>query len=267
MKLSMLYATLDDRIISLIENLPSKHSCTEIIIIHQAKSIDKYNSNLEKIAKRNDIYYYHSNNNGVARSRNLAIEKATGDIILFCDDDITYMEGFQDKVIQSFSDHNNTEFITFAYKNTVNGPWLKRFKLSTYRHTNRTILGVGTIQVACRRETVIQYNIKFPEDMGAGTTYFLCDEPVFLSKFLKHDLPGIYIPYVLCFHPEESSGSTFNHINAFNSRILCFTRIFGDLKGRIYYLAYILKNIRKYNSSNLFFESIKLAFTNPSKDK
>ncbi|AMG67611.1 glycosyltransferase family 2 protein [Providencia stuartii] len=255
----MLYATYNDRLLSLIDNLPLPHSNTEIIIIHQTSGIKSYNTLLDKIAGRNDIRYFNSKNKGVTKSRNLAMKKATGEILLFCDDDITYQPGFQDKIIQTFSE-KNLGFVTFAYKNSPNSPGMGKFPLLNYKHTLRTILSVGTIQIACIKHYVDKYNITFPEDMGAGNTYFLCDEPVFLSQFIKNNIQGEYEPYILCFHPDVSSGSVFNNINAFRSRYLCFTRIFGNVLGRFIYILYLLKNIKHFSSFGVFLSAIKLGF-------
>ncbi|MEX9987897.1 glycosyltransferase family 2 protein [Providencia rettgeri] len=256
MKLSMLYATYEDRFNSLLDKIPEAHPDTEIIIIHQTYTPDNYLEDVKKFDARPDIKYISQSNTGVTKSRNLAIENSTGDILLFCDDDVIYEDNFQKTIINSFM-NNNVGFITFAYKHTSDSLWPEKFSSIKYNHSLYTILSVGTIQIACLKKYVLEFNIKFPEDMGAGSNYFLCDEPVFLSQFIKNKISGIYEPYVICLHPEESSGDIFNDFNAFYSRYLCFTRIFGKFNGRFIYLAYIMKNLKKFNSIKNFFISLK----------
>lgn len=248
MTLDMLYSTFEDGIYSLIKNLPPKKENVYIIIIHQISPY--FNDDNIKIFlnNRGDIKYYKSSTKGVAKSRNIAINKSSSDIILFCDDDVIYSANFQDIILNKYATYTELGFITFAYSNhTSMSDFASKFSKKEFMHTLKSILRVGTIEVTARRSIILNNNIKFPEDMGAGTKYFLCDEPVFLSTFLKKKIKGMYAPEIICFHPEESSGKNFNNIDAFASRYLCFTRIFGRLLGFSLYMIYLVKNFNKFD--------------------
>ncbi|MDE1489877.1 glycosyltransferase family A protein [Xenorhabdus bovienii] len=260
MKLDMLYSTFGDGIYSLLEKIPDYHPKTNIIIIHQVIHEEKYSTIFSQIENRNDITYYRIKSKGVTKSRNLALKKSNGDVILFCDDDITYTKGFQDYILEQYRIYKNIDFITFAYSKGTKK--LNKFSKIKFNHNLKSILSIGTIEISCRRKAVTENNVLFPEDMGAGTKYFLCDEPVFLSKILKNKSKGIYIPYLLCEHPEESSGSIFNNHYAYISRLLCFIRIFGIFLGRILYLIFISKNINKMNSTKDFIQALSVLFLN-----
>lgn len=249
MTLDMLYSTFNDGIYSLMNNIPPKNDNVRIIIIHQINSLFNDHALSEFLDSRNDVEYYQSQSKGVAISRNIAISKSRSDIILFCDDDVIYTADFQCEILSQYESNPKAKFITFAYSNSLNMDRLAaKFSHSGYKHNLRTILKVGTIEVTVYRELIISNNFKFPEDMGAGAKYFLCDEPVFLSQLLKANFYGIYTPKILCYHPENSSGSVFNKLEAFGSRYLCFTRIFGERMGFLLYLLYLIKNIRKFKS-------------------
>ncbi|PHM68338.1 glycosyltransferase family A protein [Xenorhabdus sp. KJ12.1] len=260
MKLDMLYSTHDDGIYSLLEKVPEYHPRTNIIIIHQIINEKNYDDISYKLENRNDIDYYKLKSKGVTKSRNLAIKKSKNDIILFCDDDTSYKDGFQDFILRQYETNEDIDFITFSYsqKNKI----LPKFSKIKFKHNIKTILSVGTIEITCKSNILKEKKLFFPEDMGAGEKYFLCDEPVFLSRLLKDKLKGIYIPYIICEHPDESSGSIFNHRNAYASRLLCFIRIFGFSLGRILYLFFIIKNINKFNSLKNFNLAISVFFSN-----
>ncbi|MGG4679098.1 MULTISPECIES: glycosyltransferase family A protein [Providencia] len=260
MQLSMLYATHGKRCLDLINNLPDRDNNTEIIIIHQTSSNDLVTQIKELLKTRHDVLYYQSDDIGVTKSRNLAISKASNDILFFCDDDVTYQHGIQKNILTAYEEYSSASFLTFSYSEDKNEYKAKKFKNHKFKHTLFTILSVGTIQISCKRHDVLENKIKFPEDMGAGAKYFLCDEPVFLSQFIKKNLTGYYLPLSIGYHPKESSGNIFNDKNAFTSRFLCFTRIFGKFNGRILYLIYLLKNIRNFNSIQNFFISTSLIF-------
>ena len=261
MTLDMLYSTFNDGIFALIKNIPSINENVKIIIIHQVnKEIDLDEINLI-LKLRHDISYYKSYTKGVAISRNIAIEKSTSEIILFCDDDVIYSDKFYDIITSQYKHNPNVEFITFAYSNNKTmDSYASKFSTVSHPHNFKSILKVGTIEVTARRKIIIKNNIRFPNDMGAGTQYFLCDEPVFLSYFLKNKLFGVYVPCIICFHPEHSSGKIFNSLDAFGSRFLCFTRIFGSVVGYLLYVLYLMKNIKKFKSLVEFKNAILISF-------
>ncbi|MGF7482752.1 glycosyltransferase family A protein [Providencia sp. SP181] len=264
MKLDMLYSTHEDRIHSLIEKLPLSNSCVNIVIVHQMNINSNYDYIMEPLLKeRSDIKYYKSFTKGVTKSRNIALKNATGDIVLFCDDDVIYRKDIQKIIIEQYRINPEIGFITFAYSNQTDMQnAAKKFHSSSFKHNLKTILKVGTIEVTARREPIIKNKVCFPEDMGAGATYFLCDEPVFLSKLLKNSMNGIYKPLIIGYHPADSSGQIFNKKEAFASRYLCFTRIFGLFFGPSLYYLYLVKNLNKFKTindlNNAFFIMFKI---------
>ena len=247
MNLDMLYATYGDRVYKLIEHLPEQHENTRILIVHQITEGDDYSDVSNKLSVRPDIKYITSFEKGVTKSRNLAIAMASSDIVFFCDDDVIYKLGIQSDIISAHEKYIDAGFITFAYTESELESEPHRFKKSMYEHSFFSILSVGTIQVSCKRKTIVSNEIYFPEDMGAGNKIFLCDEPVFLSGFIKKGIKGIYLPISIGFHPEDSSGLVFNDYYAFLSRLFCFVRIFGNIKGRFLYVVFLMKNYSKFN--------------------
>lgn len=244
MILDMIYSTYGDRILNLINNLPTKSHNVNIIIVHQAATLISKKRILQIIKNRSDITYITTCTTGVTKSRNIGIDNSTGDVLLFCDDDVIYKDNIYNTITRVY-ENKKIAFATFpySYSDNLNVP-APKFKSTSYNHSYKSILSVGTIEITCKRESLISNNIKFPEDMGAGTELFICDEPVFLSRLIKKNLTGIYIPTLICSHPRLSSGSVFNEKNAFLSRLLCFIKIFGNTSGRIIYLLFIMKNIK-----------------------
>lgn len=257
MTLDMLFSTFEARIIELVKNLPKANENVSIIICHQT-NVELPLEIKETLALRKDIKYFPLESKGVTKSRNFAISKSIADIILFCDDDVTYPENLYDIVHQAYMKNNDQDFITFSYIKT--GLGLHKFGSKRYSHNLKSILNVGTIEVTCRRIKLDLVEKWFPEDMGAGSQYYLCDEPVFLSRLIKSGLVGCYEPEVIGEHPPESSGIEFVDVNSLISRLYCFVRIFGSLVGRIMYILFIIKNYSRFKSSTLFYESLIVLF-------
>lgn len=244
----MIFSTFGDGIYSLLGNLPQEQPSIKILIIHQVNN-NSYNDINVIIEKRSDISYHPIKSKGVTKSRNYGIKKSTSDIILFCDDDVTYTTNFQNEILNQYIANPNMDFITFAYSHNQDmQSFASKFSSTSFKHNLKSILKIGTIEVSVRRSAIINKNIKFPEDMGAGAKYFLCDEPVFLSQLLKNKYNGMYCPIIIGYHPMESSGSTFNNHYAFASRYLCFTRIFGSFFGLCLYYLYLSKNFNKFKT-------------------
>lgn len=257
MTLDMLFSTFGTRIITLANNLPPEKENVTIIICHQT-SVDISDEVKLLFESRKDIKYFPLKSKGVTKSRNYAIRKANSDILIFCDDDVKYAENLYDLVCNAYLKNDNVDFITFSYIKT--GLGLHKFSKRSYKHSYKTILNVGTIEVTCKRKELDSIIDWFPEDMGAGTKYYLCDEPVFLSRLLKSGLTGCYIPKVIGEHPPESSGIEFIDVNSLISRLYCFVRIFGTFTGRVIYLIFVIKNYSRFKSISLFWKCLFIFF-------
>lgn len=243
MNLDMLYSTYKERIYQLWDNIPSYQVNVTIVIVHQVSKGDVYN--IDMILERKDIIYIPSYTTGVARSRNLAIENSKSDIVLFCDDDVQYKENIASEIIDVYKNNPRVKAITFAYEKEVTRGF-HNFSTASFTHNLFSILSIGTIEISCLRSAIIQSKASFPDNLGAGEKYYLCDEPVFMSKLVKHySREVMYFPLILGMHPEVSSGSSFNDMNAFKSRLLCFQYVFGKMLGSFLYNVFLLKNINK----------------------
>lgn len=255
--LDMLYSTYSDRIYSLVEKLPQVKENLSIIIIHQTNG--NIYSDVEKaLEKRSDITYFRTESKGVAKSRNIAISLATSDVVLFCDDDVTYPSNIYNIVIKEY-ENSNYELITFAYqKESV--PGIGHFSKDTYDHSIRTIFSVGTIEISCLLSAIKPSKASFPEDLGAGKRFYLCDEPVFLSYFIKNKRRAKYVPISIGVHPFISSGSDLNSYESLRSRLICFRYIFGEFLCYPIYYFFIIKNIKKINFKCYYNAFLKVLF-------
>lgn len=104
------------------------------------------------------------------------------------------------------------------------------------------ILKVGTVEIVVRRGALNEHTL-FPEDMGAGEKFPICDEPVFLSRCLDCGLKMVFLPIELCIHPPVSSGMLISSSYT-QSRGLCIRRVFG-LKGIALLIPFALKMKRR----------------------
>lgn len=237
--LTLLYSTYDDSIFKLKNNLPKPHDFVTIIIVHQV--IDGKHYDIEFL-NRKDIVYYSLLSKGVTKSRNYALSKARSDIVLFCDDDVSYEQSLYERVIYPY---RNYSIEACTYIILREGEVMSKYKnINRKSHNKFSILSLGTVEISARLSYVSNNNITFPEDLGAGSHLYLGDEPVFLSRLLDSGGHISFSPVVIGDHPKESSGMAYDE-RALLSRFKSFQYIFGNLKGLCIHLIYITKNIRK----------------------
>lgn len=103
----------------------------EFIIIDQTeKPMARDNLELlkevaELVVDENDIRYYHlSNLSGLTQARNIGIEKAAGDIVLFLDDDVILLPGFIQGILKGF-DQGFDGVSGVMFENVADEGWLK----------------------------------------------------------------------------------------------------------------------------------------------
>lgn len=87
------------------EELDKMNITSDCIVINQCgrDEFEEY--------KNFKIYSY--NETGAANSRNRGLEHITADIILLCDDDVVYDDGYEEKVIEEFEKNPKADIIIF----------------------------------------------------------------------------------------------------------------------------------------------------------
>lgn len=233
---SCLYSRLDN-----VDNvIKQRQSNVEYIVVVQGTTEDlliEY-KRAHTWTKRSDVQIVFDSNLGVSYSRNMAISYSNEGLILFTDDDVILSPDLFDLLENSFSKSPDCTFITFDVEDNE-GKLLKPPLCKNY-HNLRSILGVGTIQIAVSLNNDTK-KYRFPCDLGAGAKYPNCDEPVYLAQFLNNGGKGKHIHNTICQHPRESSGNSLNSYVKIMSRFIAFRYIFGNTKGIIIFICFILK--------------------------
>lgn len=217
-KIDVLISTFGQRIAQLDNILKPEKDNVRYIICHQNFELFPPTKTL---LERADVKYIRSSSIGVTKSRNILLKVADGDIIYFCDDDVTLSDDFDKKLIEYHSLFDDN-VILFNIKDEF-GEFRKRYSSVTLKKNRFSILSVGTIEISLKNEAVVPL---FPEDIGAGTSLPIGDEAIFLSKLLDISKSIRYVPYTIAVHPKESTGLavTFNSVY---SRGVTLRRVYG----------------------------------------
>ena len=159
------------------EDLKKMNITSKCVVINQCddNGYEKYNNF--------DIYSYTER--GAANSRNRGLEHATEDIILLCDDDVVYDEGYEEKVINEFKNNPEADMIIF----NMYSPNRKKRKIKKNKRLHMyNSLHYATCNIAFRRKSI--GDIKFNPMFGPNGTFGKAggDDTLFIVSCLKKKL-------------------------------------------------------------------------------
>ncbi|MDG1733770.1 MAG: glycosyltransferase [Thalassotalea sp.] len=233
MDINILISTYANRISQLDTVLLPLQAGIKYCIAHQGY----YSHEMPAFLNRKDISYFPIESLGVTKSRNFLIKKSSGDILYFCDDDITLPSNFYNILVNAHKQYM-ADVITFRIEDEY-GKLRKNYSANTFERSKLSILSVGTIEISVKASES-NLNIHFDEEIGAGTDLPCGDEAIYLSKFLHRNKKIIYVPETIAIHPIESSGIATNTMNS-RARGVTLRRVF-QIWGVFLLLPFYIKN-------------------------
>jgi len=132
------------------------------------------------------IEVYSYNEKGVGASRNHALEHGTGDILLFSDEDIVYLDGYADAIAREFEMHPEVDGLFFNVKvceerrTYYNEDFGKCHIWNAGRYP--------AYSIALRKKSIEGKNIKFSTLFGGGAKYSCGEDSIFIKDCLKAGL-------------------------------------------------------------------------------
>lgn len=178
MNIEVLVATMNQTDFSLVDKM-NLHS--NAIIINQSNKVEYK----EKKNGNNIIKMYTFNERGVGLSRNNALFRASGDIIVFSDDDMIYNEEYEKIIKEQFKFYKDADMILFNVPSTNQ----KRPTAKITKNKRVNILNCmkfGAVNIAVRRNFVINNNISFSLLFGGGAKYSSGEDSLFIHDVLKN---------------------------------------------------------------------------------
>lgn len=148
---------------------------------------------------------YSYDEKGVGVSRNHALMLSEGDYILFGDDDIEYVDGFDELVLQEFFKHPEADVLFFNFDVEVSRRtyWNEEFEPVTFKNSGR----FPTYAIAARREAIIDNKITFSPLFGGGAKYSCGEDSLFIMDCLRAGLKCFMTP--VCLGREVPGESTW----------------------------------------------------------
>jgi glycosyltransferase involved in cell wall biosynthesis len=223
-------ATMDAKVFSNRSHMP-----TNYLVVNQIKK------------EANSIampHVYNFQESGLSKSRNHALDLCDSDICLISDDDLEYMNGIEDRILDAFERHKDADIITFQIE-TPEGEPFKTYAKESFWHSKKTLMRVASVEIALKHKSIMDSGLRFDERFGLGSEFPTGEEIIFLTDALEKGLKILYIPIPIVMHPKESSGSNYHNIKLIEAKGAMFYRMFG-ISG---YPISILYAYKKYKQS------------------
>lgn len=161
---------------------------TDAVVVNQCDSFSK--DCFEHLGRKIDFYFLPER--GVGLSRNFSLMRATGDIVLFSDDDIKYYDNYEEQIINAFESVPDADIIAFnldfkggtRYRKTIKKIKKVRYKSGSF----------GAARIAVKLDSIRKNNICFSLLFGGGAKYSAGEDVLFVTDALRSGLHMYEVP-------------------------------------------------------------------------
>ena len=187
MTVELLISTMHQQDYSLLDKM-NIHS--DAVLINQCDVND------EKVFthKGHRVLWINTTERGLSRSRNMALRNATADICMIADDDMEYRSNYVDIVRSAFKE-NDADIIGFQVAGIEKE--YKQYASEERRISYLNSMKMSSVELAFRRNSLIEKNIWFDELIGAGTEFLMGEENALLFDCLRKKLNIYYVPQII----------------------------------------------------------------------
>lgn len=245
MKLDVLVSAMNLKNYMYINSLNITGDC---IVINQCENNRK--QIIEEKERR--ICYVETTERGLSKSRNMAIQHATNEICVLCDNDVEYVEGYEDIILNTFRENPSYDIIVFHVTSDMSpSPTYSRNKRLGYLSCCKAF----SCEIAFRRSRVA--NIHFNERIGAGTRFKMGEENVFLYDCLRSNLQIHFVPKkIACLRDEPTTWDTGfdkNYMLSRGASYMAMTKCFSYF----WMFQFAIRKYKLYRSNLSFWQALK----------
>lgn len=132
---------------------------------------------------------------GVGVNRNIALEYAKEEVCLLADDDMRYIDGYEDIILKEFADNPNADIIIFNIG--TNTPEIGRLptQIKKKRYMHRWSRNpFGAPRIAFRKTSVLKSNIRFSPYFGGGGVFRNGEDTIWLKQMMDAGLKVLLSP-------------------------------------------------------------------------
>ena len=235
---------------------------SDSVIINQCTD---NNINLVNITSgKNKLFSYFDR--GLSKSRNLAIENATADICIIADNDLCYNDNCISIIRNAYNKYPHADIIAFYVESQTKGR--PTSNQSEKKISFLSSMKIASFQITFKRNSILQKNIRFDENFGAGSDNFSAgEENIFLVDCLKKGLNIYYVPITI---------ATVNHLDS--TWFHGYDKKYFETKGAVFYrmsnvfnvfliFQFIIRKYKRYHKEISLKNAVKYMFSGKHKYK
>lgn len=160
---------------------------------------------------------------GLSKSRNNAISNSRADIGIFADDDVVYVNNYNEIIKEEYIKNPEYDIIAFYVENAKEKDNLKEGNVD-FIHSFK----LCSVQITVKIDSIRKKKILFEEKFGTGSNLFnFGEENIFLTDCIRKGLKIYYSPKKIATLSSERNSSWFKGFNEeyFYTRGALFYRI------------------------------------------
>ena len=203
--IQFLISTLGERIAQAAKVLLPPVEGVSYVVVWQRNGIGS-DALPAELKEREDVSIVEDNGKGLARSRNIALENATADLLVITDDDNRYDTAAIELIRNAFAKHPTAGLLQFQAL-SMEGKPLRNYPAFPYAYETRPR---GTyfcsVELVMRRKANLP---RFDERFGLGAELGCGEEEVFVHEAVKRGVKMIYVPQPLVRTDGATTGGRF----------------------------------------------------------
>lgn len=142
---------------------------------------------------------------GVGLNRNNTLIRATGDICLFADDDMAYVDNYVEIVTKGFEKFPQADALVFNIITVGGDDQNRRKNLKEKRITVLNSLNYGAARIAVKRSSILKKRICFSQLFGGGTMYSSGEDSLIVRDMLRNGFKIYAIPETIATVDQSTS--------------------------------------------------------------
>lgn len=213
----------------------------------------------EQTVGEHRVRFVTTDTRGTSLNRNLALAYAKADYVLFADDDMRFVDGYEQIVEDTLKQCPDADAIKFYAESTNPLRPMSYKRAAALKKTSvRNMMSAGIHALLVKRSFLTDHDLSFPENIGPGRKIYCGEDSVFLRKLLAKGAKIYESPELVAYvRQEESSwfrGYTEQH---FVSCGYVYARTYGLLAPLVIVRRAVNTKKRKDCTSNMA-ETIRL---------
>jgi len=226
---------------------------TDSTIINQAKSF----SFEQKFINDNSVRMYTMPEKGLGKSRNNALMRAQGDICALADDDMVYVDNYEEIILNAYRENPDADFIIFNAR--IHYPeYTKEVVKDNGRVHFYNLLRYGTVSFTFKRSTIMKHNFYFPIYFGAGAKFTSGDDSLFLWTALKNGAKIYRNKSIIADVYNYSSSWFIGYTDQYFYDKGALAKALSPSFYHLYILYTLIKSRKQYDGEKSMFERFKI---------